>query len=303
MLGQRLGAHVIASAWIEERLVIEDELYLAVAVDRDSGRHVVIASPFGGIDIEEVAPERVLVLGIDPLLGLRDFHAAQIARFLSPIAHIQPAITDAVRALYRVALDEDAELVEVNPLAVVAGGRLVAADAKVVLDDNARFRHPSWSGFTAPDPRSELEQRIADAGAVGIEVDPDGDVTAIVSGAGLMMATLDLLTEAGLRVRCAIDLGGSVLTGGDGFRRVLAALASARPRITFINAFLQTAFCDAFAEGLVAGHAETPLNGRIVVRLKGRRAEQGRRLLAPLGFEIHEDLRPALGALAGTGRA
>src|SRR5690606_15423671 len=137
-------------------------------------------------------------------------------------------------------------LLEINPLAVLHDGRLVAADAKVVLDDNAAFRREDLDIGLSRSARagaSPFEDAVAESRAVGIEIDPDGDVVAVVSGAGLMMATLDLLRDRGLAVRSVVDLGGSVLAGGEGLRRVLGAVATARPRVTFINAFMQTAFC------------------------------------------------------------
>lgn len=298
LLGETVNGHRVDAVYLEERLAIRRELYLAVAVDRDARAHVLIASPKGGVGIEEIDDADMLRLPIDPLLGFRLFHGAQVARFLADDRALQKPLAQAAEALYRVALAEDAELVEVNPLAVV-GDRVVAADAKLVLDDNARFRHPAWPAADRNEERSALEARIAEAGAVGVEVDRDGDVVAVVSGAGLMMATLDLLKEAGLKVRAVVDLGGTVLSGGDGLRQVLLAIAPVRPRTIFVNAFLQTAFCDVFAESL-AEACQTA--GPVVVRLKGRRAEAGRERLQSLGIEVHEDFRSAIEALTGMGK-
>jgi succinyl-CoA synthetase beta subunit len=115
-----------------------------------------------------------------------------------------------------------------------------------------------------------------------------------------MMATLDLLCEQGLPVRCAVDLGGTVLAGGEVLSRVFAAVGAAQPRVTFLNAFMQTALCDEFARMLLDAHLRKPLSGRIVVRLKGRNADIGRDLLARQGFEVYEDLAPAIQALVGS---
>lgn len=299
LLGSRVACRRVDAVYIERRLPIEREVYLAVAVDRDERRHVVLASPDGGIDVEQADSARLLRLPVDPWLGLRPFHCAHVARFLSDDSETRPRLARAVEALYRVAVEEDAELAEVNPLAVLADGEVVAADAKVRLDDNAGFRHPERGRLAAPTSDSPLEQAIAAAGAVGIEVDPEGDVAAIVSGAGLMMATLDLLIDAGARVRCVIDLGGTVLAGGQKLQRVFQAAARANPKVTLLNAFLQTALCDEFARALVAAHTIAPLHGRVVIRLKGRRAEEGREILAPQGFEAHEDLSSAIAAARG----
>ncbi|WP_342640442.1 ATP-grasp domain-containing protein [Rhodoligotrophos ferricapiens] len=297
LLDMEIGGHRTKAIYVEEKLDILHEHYLAIAIDRDRRCHLVIASPKGGMDIEEVDPRHILRLPIDPLLGLRSFHADCVARFLSGEGDDQTALGEVIASLYHAALALDAELIEINPLALTPSG-LVAADAKIILDDNARFRHPEWPDSTKRTDRSAFERASAMAGAVGVEVDPEGDTVAVVSGAGLMMATLDLLADAGLRVRAVIDLGGTVLSGAEGLRQVLAAVGPLKPRVTFLNAFMQTAFCDIFAEGLAGAHQTAPLPGRVVVRLKGRRADIGRARLQPLGFEIHEDLEPAIAALA-----
>ncbi|MER8849434.1 ATP-grasp domain-containing protein [Mesorhizobium australicum] len=296
IFAQRCGGFAVENIYVEERLEIVKELYLAVAIEREMGCHMIIFSSEGGMDIEEVAEDRVLRVPIEPWLGFQPFHGIRIASFLGDAAAGQ-RLSRTAQALYSLAVDQDAELIEINPLAVVKGG-LVAANAKVVLDDNAGFRHSDWAGYARRGERSPLEDSIAATGAVGIEVDPLGDVVAIISGAGLMMATLDLLVSADQKVRAVIDLGGTVLSGSDGIKDVLTAIAPIRPKLTFLNAFLQTAHCDAFALGLAEAHGKCPLQGRIVIRLKGRNAELGRQSLIPLGFELHEDLRPAIEAVS-----
>ncbi|RWK79859.1 MAG: hypothetical protein EOR51_20095 [Mesorhizobium sp.] len=293
---QRFGGFAVEQIYVEEYLDIVRELYLAVAVDREMGCYILIFSSEGGTDIEEVAENRVLRVPIDPWLGFQPFHGARIASFLGD-ADAGQQLSRTAQVLYSLAVNQDAELIEINPLAVVKGG-LVAADAKVVLNDNAGFRHSEWAGYERGGERSPLEESIAKTGAVGVEVDPLGDVVAIVSGAGLMMATLDLLVSADQKVRAVIDLAGTVLSGSDGLKNVLSAIAPVRPKVTFLSAFLQTAHCDVFARGLAQAHGKCPLEGRIIVRLKGRNAELGRQSLIPLGFELHEYLRPAIEAVS-----
>lgn len=302
-LAERMGDTIIAghrvrSVYIEEKLAIERELYLSIMLDRDAGRAVFIASPDGGMDIESVPGERLLRLPIDPLLGLRSFHVRTLVRFLDVPQALGEPLAQLMERLYQLFVTEDALLVEINPLAVTRNGALLAADAKVVLDDNAHWRHPEWECLQSSDTRTDFERSIARTGAVGVEVDPEGDVLAVISGAGLMMATLDLLASAGCRVRAVIDLGGSVLAGGEVLARVFRAVVATRPRTIFINAFMQTAHCDELARHLVTARRAAPLPGRVLIRLKGRHAEEGRRLLAESGFEVHEDLQPAIAALA-----
>lgn len=297
---RRIGEHDVVAVYVEERLAIARELYLAVALDRDAGCETVIASTAGGMSIEEVAEDRIRKLSIEPLMGLRGFHAAEVARFLADGGELSvDAFIRVVATLYRMAREEDAELVEINPLAVLEDGRVVAADAKIVLDDNGAFRR-SFEPAVSPQVQSgsALERAIAATGAVAVEVDSDGAVIAVVSGAGLMMATLDLLKDRGLAVRCVIDLGGTVLAGGDGLQRVFEAVVGVSPRVTFFNAFLHTAHCDEFARMLGAAAQEaSPVKGQVIVRLKGRNAETGRRLLEARGFRVFEDLVPAIDAV------
>jgi succinyl-CoA synthetase beta subunit len=293
----------VQAVYVEQRLDIRRELYLAITVDRDRRCLTLLVAAEGGVDVEELPDGSLARIPIDPLLGLRDFHVAAAQRGAVLEDGQRPALAGVVRSLYRLAIEEDADLVEINPLVITADGGVVAADAKVVLDDNAAFRRKPLAQEVPASHlsgRSPLEAEIAAAGAVGVEVDPQGEVVAVVSGAGLMMATLDLLCEKGLRVRCAVDLGGTVLAGGDVLSRVFEAVGAAQPRVTFLNAFMQTALCDEFARMLLDAQQRKPLSGRIVVRLKGRNAETGRDLLARQGFEVYEDLAPAVLALVNS---
>ncbi len=300
LLNKQIAGHQVQLVYVEEQLAIAREFYLALMLDRDAGRAVLIASPEGGADIESVPQEHLLRLPIEPLLGLRPFHVQAIARFLDPTGAVSDQAMRMVERLYRLFIGEDATLTEINPLVVTQGGELIAADAKIVLDDNARWRHPEWVGFRTHDTHTEFERTIAAAGAVGIEVDRDGEVLAVISGAGLMMATLDLLAGAGCRVRGVIDLGGSVLAGGEALERVFHAVVETGSTTVFLNAFMQTALCDELARLLAAAHAAAPLPGRVVIRLKGRNSAAGRRILADCGFEVYEDLHPAITSLTGS---
>lgn len=299
MAGARLGANAVEAVYIEQRLDIAREMYLAIAVDRDRGCPVLLASPHGGVDVEEAPAGSLLRLPIDPLLGLRDFHIRAAVRGLGAAANRGEEIAKIVRALHSLVVAEDALLAEINPLIMSGSGEFRAADAKITLDDNAAFRRTSTAGDPAAGAGNQtpLEAEIAETGAVGIEIDPDGDVVAVVSGAGLMMATLDILSEAGSRVRAVVDLGGSVLAGGEALSRVFNAVSRFRPRITLINAYMHTAFTDELARMLVEAQKIAPLSGHAVIRLKGRGGDEGRTILAQQGFEVFEELAPAIAAV------
>jgi succinyl-CoA synthetase beta subunit len=270
-----------------------------VVLDRDRRCLTLVHALGGGVEVESLPQEALTRVPVDPLIELRDFHVARVLEAAKVEGETRRAYGEVVRALYTLAVAEDATLAEVNPLALTADGGVVAADAKVTLDDNARFRRAAPDdGDAQAAAASTLEQSLRATGAVGVEVDPDGDVVAVVSGAGLMMATLDLLVERGHKVRAVVDLGGTVLAGGEVLARVFAAVAAAGPRVTLLNAFMQTALCDEFARMLVQAQEMSPLRGGVVIRLKGRQADEGRRLLVERGFQVHEDLVPALDGLA-----
>lgn len=302
LLGSDLGGNAVAQVYVEERLDIARELYLAVAIDRDARAPVILASPEGGVEIEGVAAARVLRLPVDPLIGVRSFMVRRLARFLELPASAARQLGRTVEALYGLVLAEDAELAEINPLAVTAAGDLVAADAKVTLDSRARFRHADWADYEDSGEGSEIERAIARAGAAAAELDPEGDVVGVISGAGLMMATLDMMVALGIRVRCVIDMGGTPLGGAERLVPIFRVVAAMRPKVIFVNAYFHTALSDSFARGVIGAAEAEPLSGRLILRLVGRNAESGRALLAPLGFELHDGLMAALDAVAEAAR-
>jgi len=305
MLGSRLETTAVQGVYTEPRVDIAHEMYLAIALDRDQACTVLLASPHGGTEVEDAPCGSLRRVPIDPLLGLRDFHVRAAVAGLGAVPQRRDEVARIVRALYELVITEDALLAEINPLAITTSGAVRAVDAKVVLDDYAAFRRaPVAPGAPrAAGNGTVLEESIAATGAVGIEIDPDGDVVAVVSGAGLMMATLDILSEAGTRVHAVVDLGGLVLAGGEALSRVFNAVSQSRPRKTLINAYLHTAFTDELARMLVEAQRISPLSGHAVVRLKGRNAQAGRVVLAGHGFEVFEELAPAISAVTNaTGR-
>ncbi len=298
MVDGRLGTDSIESVYVEERLAIRRELYLAVAVDRNRRCRVLLASPRGGVDIEDVPEKEILRITVDPLQDLAPAAVSQVAQFLDETGAQRDAIEATVRALYALAIAEDAMLAEINPLAVTDDGAVVAADAKLSLDERASFRHNDRDAFSAPPPGSEIERALTAAGGAAVEIDPTGNVVGVISGAGLMMATLDLMVAYGIRVRCVIDMGGTPLGGAEGLVPIFQAVAAMRPKVTFINAYFHTALAESFAHGVLGAAETAPLPGRVILRLLGRNAEAGRAILAPLGFDVHGGLTEALDAVA-----
>jgi succinyl-CoA synthetase beta subunit len=289
LLSRPIGGHAVESVYIEERLAIAHELYLALALDRDARRPVLLASRRGGVDIEELAASEIVRRPVDPLLGLRPGAALHVARSIGFDAQLHEQLMRVIGALYKLYRDEEAELVEINPLAVTSDGRLVAADARIVLDDNASFRHASWSEFQAAPEGTAFERRVAELGAVGVEM--DGNIAALVSGAGLMMATLDLLTLRGCSVRAAVDLGGTAFLGPEVLGEIVRATLELMPRVLFVNAFFMTASCEPLARAVAAGLGDEAGATRVIARLKGRDLDAAR---AILGIPVLEDLDEAV---------
>jgi succinyl-CoA synthetase beta subunit len=289
--------------YVEERVDVGRELYVAVVADRERCGPLMLASSRGGMDVEDVPEQDIVRLPIDPFVGLHPFGARYLAARLDCHGDLASRFGEAVGALYRAFTAADAELVEVNPLVVTRGGQLVVADAKVVLDDNAAFRHPERIA-----PRhggTPFEQRCAALGVAGAEM--QGTIAVVVSGAGLMMATVDLLAAAGGRLRAAIDLGGTVFGDPRRLVEVVREVLRLRPWVVLVNGFFQLASCEVLAQGVADALADRALNAKdgpmpaIIVRLRGRGMSQARDLLGPLGLRLIEDLDEACRAAAAGG--
>ncbi len=280
MLHRPLKGHVVRRVWVEEASSPVHEYYACITFDRAAKLHLAMVSARGGIDIEEVAagdPDAIARLHIDPLDGL----SADAARDLVERAGLYPAATDqvveVVLALWSAYRNGDAELIEVNPLAVVAGGGVVALDAKVTLDDSAAFRHPEWDAWRAHEALDERERRARHKGLnyIGLA----GSVGIIGNGAGLVMSTLDVVNQAGGTAANFLDIGG-----GAGADLVTAALevvnSDPSVRAILVNIFGGITRGDLVAEGIVEALGRVSLRSPIIVRLDGTNAEEGRAILA-----------------------
>lgn len=294
LMGSGFGEHRVDCVYIEDRLEIERELYLAVAIDRDRSAPLLLASPRGGVDVEDAPEGEMIRLPIDPLLGLRPFGVRYLTDRLGLRGDIAGQTAAAIQGLYQTFTTAEAELVEINPLVVTRDGRVVAADAKVILDDGAAFRHPERRAGSRDG--TAFERGCASRGTVGIEM--DGDVAVIVSGAGLMMATIDLLGAAGVRLGAAVDLGGTAF-GSPVLPEVVRLVIDLSPKVILINAFFNLALCDVLAQGIVEGFRGQDYPGRVVVRLRGRNLPEAKALLQPMGFTMVDGLSEAIDHVAG----
>ena len=293
MLGNTLITHQTSSAgrmirtvYLNEYCEIAKEYYLAILVDRTTSRPVIIASTEGGVDIERVAQERsgnIVRVSIDPILGLRDFQARSIAIALGLAEIGLKQVTAIIGGLYRLFWEKDASLVEINPLVVTGGGSLVALDAKVTFDDNALYRHPEIAALRdshEEDPR-EVEASKYSLNYVAL----DGDIACMVNGAGLAMATMDIIKLFGGSPANFLDVGG-----GASEEQVTKAfgiiLGDRNIKGILVNIFGGIMHCDIIARGIIAAARNVVISVPLVVRLEGTNVEEGRALLAESGLKI-----------------
>jgi succinyl-CoA synthetase beta subunit len=291
------GGQRVRRLYIEQGLDIARELYLAMLVDRERRRIVVIASTEGGMDIEEVAhtsPEKIVRVLVDPVLGLAPYQCRQLAVALGLTAkETQRQFLRMADALYACFTQEDCSLLEVNPLVVTKTGDVLALDAKVNFDDNAEFRHPAWNELRDPDEEDPIELQAKRAGLSYVSL--DGDIGCLVNGAGLAMATMDIILHYGGKPANFLDVGG-----GASQEQVKTAfqiiLRSERVRGVFVNIFGGIMRCDVVAAGIIAATRELGLAVPLVVRLEGTNVEAGRKQLDESGLTIQSASSMADGA-------
>lgn len=272
--------------YIESGVDIARELYLGFVVDRDSQRIVLMASTEGGVEIETVAeetPEKILKAYVDPLTGLADFQARQIAFGLGLEGRSVFQAVKFMKAAYQAFVDTDADTVEINPLVVTSGGEMVALDAKMNFDDNALYRQKDIEALrdeTEEDP-AELE-----AASHGLSyVNLDGNIGCMVNGAGLAMGTMDIIKHYGGEPANFLDVGGGADadTVTEAFKLITA---DERVKVIFINIFGGIMKCDVIANGVVAAVEQVGLEVPLVVRLAGTNVEEGKRILDESPFDI-----------------
>ncbi len=302
MLGMKLVTHqtgpegrIVHRLLIEETLPIEKELYLGILVDRGEGKPVFMASAAGGMDIEQVAattPEKILKQYVDPGMGLEPFQARKIAFALGlKPAQINPAV-QFLTSLYRAFLESDASLVEINPFISCTDGRLFALDAKLTFDDNALFRHPDLRELRDITEEDPLEVEASKYNLNYIKL--DGNVGCMVNGAGLAMATMDIIKYAGGLPANFLDVGGSA--SADQVAHAFEILLSDKSvRAVLINIFGGILRVDMLAAGVVEAARKTNIQLPVILRLEGTNVQEGKKILAESGlnFVIAETMKDA----------
>jgi len=293
MLGRRLvtnqtgpGGKLVGRLYIEEATDIAREIYLAFVLDRTAERIVCVASAAGGMDIEEIAaskPDSIVRVPIEPAVGLQDFEAREVAFALGMEAAQLAEAVKALKACYRAFRDLDATMVEINPLVVTADGRLLALDAKMAFDDNALFRRPRISELRDKSQEDPREMNAADRGLSYVGL--DGNIGCIINGAGLAMATLDMIKHVGGEPANFLDIGG-----GASPERVAKAfnlvLSDQGVHAILVNIFAGINRCDWVAEGVIQAMRKLDVAVPVVVRLSGTNVELGRQILADSDVEL-----------------
>ncbi len=295
LLGARIKEEKVTELLIEERLAINRELYFGLTVDRGRRCFVAVASDAGGIDIEQVAeiqPQRIFKTYIEPQLGFQIFHARETASKMGYHSTQMLELAGLLEKLYRISVDYDAELVEANPLAETADGKFAAADARIIIDDNALFRHVDFQQKRLLEPR-DLNAKEFEGLKKGLEyVKLDGNVGVVGNGAGLVMSTLDLINFYGGKPANFLDMGG-----GAPFERIEAALRlvllDSQVKVLFVNILGGITLCDEVAKSVLRAREELQTSTPLVIRLVGTNENEGKRILAEANVPAFESMEEA----------
>ncbi|MCY4379578.1 MAG: ADP-forming succinate--CoA ligase subunit beta [Candidatus Dadabacteria bacterium] len=280
------GGKTVGSVLIEEASSIEKEFYLGMVIDRSREKVVVMGSPEGGVEIEEVAaksPEKIIKEHVDISLGVQPYQCRKIAYFMGLEGGAVRQAVSFILSLYRVFIEKDCSLAEINPLVLTSDGNIVALDAKINFDDNALFRHRDIAGLRDRDEEDPLELEASDAGISFVKL--DGNIGCLVNGAGLAMATMDIIKHHGGEPANFLDVGGGATTEQvtKAFKMILS---DENVKAIFVNIFGGIMKCDTIADGIVKAAGEVGINVPLVVRLEGTNVEAGREILSTSGLDI-----------------
>jgi len=291
LLGKKIKGCVVKKVLVVEKVQFEKEYFLSITVDRDNRVYCFLVSRRGGVNVEELAkkhPEDLLRVNINPLVGLLDYQIRKILSFLSLTSNQKKDLYKIIKAMYEIMRKYDCELVEINPLAVTTRGDLIALDTRMIIDDNSKYRHPD---IEEPEEEyTEYEKIAKEKGFSYVEL--DGDIGVIGNGAGLTMATMDLVFHYGGRPANFLDIGG-----GAKAERVKEAvkvlLQHPRVKVILVNILGGITRCDEVAEGIVAAVKEASVEKPIFVRMMGTNEEEGKRILRSAGINVYESMEEA----------
>ncbi len=302
IIGMNLVTHqtgpegkTVGSVLIEEASSIEKEFYLGMVIDRSREKVVVMGSPEGGVEIEEVAarsPEKIIKEHVDISLGIQPYQCRKIAYFMGLEGGAVRQAVSFISSLYRVFIEKDCSLAEINPLVLTSDGNIVALDAKINFDDNALFRHWDIAGLRDRDEEDPLELEASDAGISFVKL--DGNIGCLVNGAGLAMATMDIIKHHGGEPANFLDVGGGA-TAEQVTKAFMMILSDENVRAIFVNIFGGIMKCDTIAHGILEAAGEVGIEVPLVVRLEGTNVEAGREILfnSSLDIQTGADMKEA----------
>jgi succinyl-CoA synthetase beta subunit len=296
ILGMKIKGLKVSSVWVEEKIGVKRELYFGITIDRSNRCYVAVASAAGGVDIEEVAaetPHKITKVFIDPALGFKGYHARQIASRLGYSGKAMLTLAAILEKIYKISVDLDAELIEMNPIVENVEGGFVAADARIIIDDSALYRHSQYKERLLLEDKTELTPQEIRARKEGLAyVQLDGDVGILGNGAGLVMATLDAVKLHGGNPANFLDVGG-----GASEEQIATALdillADAKASVVFINILGGITRCDEVAKGILEAKKKVGFKKPIVIRLVGTNEEEGRRILTDAGMHVLDSMEEA----------
>jgi len=295
LIGSTIKESVVGSLLVEETLNIAEQFYASVTIDRQAKTYVVLASTEGGVDIEQTAqasPEKISRHWVDPDAGFSQSEAMEMLSQFSMDKGDADKLASVLSTLYTATMENDAELVELNPLVKTASGEFITADARIIVDDNALFRHPDFGGESSvrvDDTPLEAEARRQNLAYV----DLDGDIGIIGNGAGLVMATLDLVHHFGGKPANFLDVGG----GGDveiTKKALLLVMSKPEVKTVLLNILGGITRCDIVAQAVVEALNESSVKKPIVVRMMGTNEEEGTRILNEAGIDIYPNVEKAI---------
>lgn len=293
ILGMDIKGLIVKKMLVQTAIDIEKEYYMSVIQDRANRGITFMASAMGGVDIEEVAethPDKIVKVTVDPSTGLQEHHVREIVFGSEFPAELRAQASDFVKKLYKVFVENDCTLAEINPLAVTKEGKLVAADAKIDMDDNADFRHPEWEEMRDLDGSDRLELDAKKAGLSYVEL--EGDIGCVVNGAGLAMATMDAVKYNGGKPANFLDIGGS--SNPDKVVTAMNILMAKPLKAILFNIFGGITRCDDVARGLLTAFERLKNIPPVVIRLTGTNEDIARELLEKAGYKVGTSMDEAV---------
>ncbi len=278
IIGMNIRGYISKEVLVERRLDVAKELYLGITIDRSRRSLVIMASPDGGMDIESVPEDRILILSLDQFIGYQPFVGRKVASFMGLPKEQASQLANIVQRMSELVMKEDAELAEINPLVVTKDGKVIAGDAKVTIDSDALFRHKEYASL--PEDLTPLEQKAKSLDIAFVQL--DGNIGVIANGAGLTMATLDSINMFGGKAGVFLDLGGT--DDPEKVKSAMLLMREAKPKVILLNIFGGITKCDTVAKGVLEAIGSEKVTTPIVARIKGVNEDIARTMLKDAGM-------------------